>query len=105
MIPKISHMQVITRDAGEAFADEVRRQLAAGMRIVTSDPDCVVLEEPEGRVHPANGGHWRGLARRLFRQRRTVTIAMRRPVDEEEPTTALPNRPGAPPSAYGAVWQ
>lgn len=95
-------MQVIMCDAGNDFADEVAHWVRAGLRIVTSDPHQVVLEEPRGAEHHANRGHWRGLCR-MFRARpRTVTIAIRRPAGEEDPTTALP----APPAAgYGAAWQ
>ncbi len=95
-------MRVIMRDAGDDFADEVAYWVAAGLRIVPqADPYQVVLEEPEPREHHANPGHWRGLLRKLPGRRRTVTIAMRRPIDAD-PTTALPPPPAA---GYGAAWQ
>lgn len=66
-------MQLIARDAGDAFADEVARWVQAGLRIVPQpDPGLVVLVEPEPPQYP-NRGRWP----RWLRPRRAVTIAMR----------------------------
>ena len=93
-------MQVIMRDAGDPFADEVAWWLAQGLHITETGPDHVVLSPPD---QPArwrrNRGHWWG---RATRRRRAVRINMR-----ARPATG-PVGPDPTPAryqeGYGATW-